>query len=298
MSNSSCRSRRSRELAPRPRGATAPPRRCGRTPGRSPPGAPCAARFDATAHRSAATTTTSATAITIQTHVSIENPFRSRTARAAQRQEPGYPGGSFANRASRGRARRRPSRRRCRRSPSSPGRRRSRAAPACRRGTASTWPGFAARMRSTSGSSSATSDDGSWARYGSAEKPGSPACAIASSNAFRGIRSRASTSLPSSAGSTAAGSTPAPASWFMTTFATARRSPGVALVQRVAAVRHEPLGEGEVELGLEPPDPRAGELGQLGPHPLDQLRRRLDGDEVRLREVAVVLGLLLRAPRA
>ena len=50
-----------------------------------------------------------------------------------------------------------------------------------------------------------SSDTASCARYGSAEKPGSPSFAIASSKAARGIRSRASTSFASSCAGTAAG---------------------------------------------------------------------------------------------
>src|SRR6185436_3854632 len=69
------------------------------------------------------------------------------------------------------------------------------------------------------------------------------------------------------------------------------------LVERIAPGRHEPLRGGEVELLLEAADPRTRELAQLRPHPLDELCRRLDRNEVGLREVAVVVGLLLRAPR-
>ena len=64
----------------------------------------------------------------------------------------------------------------------------------------STCAGFAARIASTIGSSAAVSETASCARYGSAVNPGSPRREIASSNAFRGIRSRASTSFASSAG--------------------------------------------------------------------------------------------------
>ncbi len=53
----------------------------------------------------------------------------------------------------------------------------------------------------------------------------------------------------------------------------------------------------EVERGLDAADARRRRLGQLGPDRLDELRRGLDGHEVGLGEVAVVVRLLLRAPR-
>ena len=86
-----------------------------------------------------------------------------------------------------------------------------------------------------------------------------PTFAMASSNAARGMRSRASTSLASSPASTAPGSTPAPASWFMMTFATRPAVAGDTLVERVASARRRgpprgrsrprPRGDGSARRG-------------------------------------------------
>ena len=69
------------------------------------------------------------------------------------------------------------------------------------------------------------------------------------------------------------------------------------LPEPVEAAGDENDGTVEVELGLDPPDPPRRALRHLGPQPFDQLRGRLDRDEVGLGEVAVVVGLLLRPPR-
>ena len=149
----------------------------------------------------------------------------------------------------------------CPPSPSSPGRRRSRAGPPCRRGTPRPDRGSPRGSSRSSGPSSATSVDRDSCEVRLGAESRRRRCARSPRRTTaRGMLARASTSLPSSSPSTAAGSIPAPASSFITTFATARRSPGVARVEPVAAARHEPLGELEVELGLEPTDTRAGQL--------------------------------------
>ena len=68
------------------------------------------------------------------------------------------------------------------------------------------------------------------------------------------------------------------------------------LPERVEAPGHEHERPLVVEPLGDPTDPRRGQLGQLRAQPLDELRRRLDGDEVGLREVPVVVRLLLRPP--
>ena len=67
------------------------------------------------------------------------------------------------------------------------------------------------------------------------------------------------------------------------------------LPQRVEPARHEHSRALEVERGLDAADPRGRRLGQLRAKRCYQLRRRLDGDEIRLGEVAVVVGFLLGA---
>ena len=151
------------------------------------------------------------------------------------------------------------------------------------------------------GSSSEMSVTASSARYGSAEKPGSPSSRERLvEHAARDAVSRGFDELRELGRVDRAGSTPVPASWFMMTFAAARRSaPGRdrRLVEPVAAAGDEDVGAVEVERALEPADARGRQLGNLRAQALDELRRRLDRDEVGLGEVAVVVGLLLRAPR-
>src|SRR3954453_16438228 len=65
----------------------------------------------------------------------------------------------------------------------------------------------------------------------------------------------------------------------------------------VAAGRDEALGEREADLVLQPLDPRPRRLRQLAAQAFDQLGVRLEGHQVGLREVAVVLRLFLRAER-
>src|SRR5215217_605904 len=89
----------------------------------------------------------------------------------------------------------------------------------------STCPSFSANTLSMMGSSSDASEIAVSPRKSSAENPGSPLRSSASVNAARGMRSRSAISLPSSKPFTASGSMPVAASWFMTTLATARRSP-------------------------------------------------------------------------
>ncbi len=114
------------------------------------------------------------------------------------------------------------------------------------------------------------------------------------------MRSRASTSRASSLPETAAGSTPAPTSAFAMTFAAATLSAPAEIVScqsRVEPAGHEHRRALEVELRLDPPDPGRRQLRKLAAQPLDELGGRLDRDQIRLREVAVVVRLLLLAVR-
>ena len=167
---------------------------------------------------------------------------------------------------------------------------------------ASTWPGIRgedARPRSARAPTCPTPPP---ARDRARRRtPARRACAIASSNALRGIRSRAATSFASSAGDTAAGSTPAPTSVFATTFAAATgvgpRRDGL-LPERVEAAGDEHRRPVEVERRT-----RCGWIrsaGGSGSSPRSRSTssaERLDRDEVRLGEVAIVVRLLLRPPR-
>src|SRR2546425_11137880 len=83
---------------------------------------------------------------------------------------------------------------------------------------AATWPGLSARMRSTSGSSSAVSATKVSPRYVSARNSGSALSASARMNVSRGIVERAAISFASSAPLTAAGSTPVATKSFIRTF--------------------------------------------------------------------------------
>ena len=67
--------------------------------------------------------------------------------------------------------------------------------------------------------------------------------------------------------------------------------------ETIEAAGHEHRRPLEVELGLEPPNALGRSLRELHAEPLDELAWRLDGNEIRLGEVAVVVRLLLRAPR-
>ena len=69
------------------------------------------------------------------------------------------------------------------------------------------------------------------------------------------------------------------------------------LPEPVEPAGDEDDGAVEIEVGLDPSDPPRRALRHLGAQALDQLGGRLDRDEVGLGEVAVVVGLLLRAPR-
>ena len=149
------------------------------------------------------------------------------------------------------------------------------------------------------GASAPSSATASWARNGSALKPGLASEPIASSNACRGIRSRASTSRASSRGGTDAGidtgADHGVGDHVRGGDALGAGRDGLA-PQRVEPACHEHGGAVEVELALDPPDPGGGQLGELGAQPLDELGGRLDGDEIRFGEVPVVVRLLLRAP--
>src|SRR4249920_90903 len=65
----------------------------------------------------------------------------------------------------------------------------------------------------------------------------------------------------------------------------------------IAPARDETFCQGEADLRLEPPDPGRRWLRELAPQPLDQIAVGLERHEIRLRKIAVVLRLLLRAQR-
>ena len=69
------------------------------------------------------------------------------------------------------------------------------------------------------------------------------------------------------------------------------------LPEPVEAAGDEDDGAVEIEVGLDPPDPPGWALRHLRAQPFDQIRGRLDRDEVGLGEVAVVVSFLLRPAR-
>ena len=161
-----------------------------------------------------------------------------------------------------------------------------------------TWAGFASRTLAITGSSSAVSETASCARYCAASKPGSPTRASASSST--GAREPVARLDEQGELSRIDG------------VAVCAREPvrdQVRSGQRLGAggsgrlpepiepAGHEHERPLEVELALEPADPHRRQLRQLRAQALDELRGRLDRNEIRLGEVAVVVGLLLRPAR-
>ena len=92
----------------------------------------------------------------------------------------------------------------------------------------SAWPGFAAMIRSITGSSSDASATTFCSRYGAAVKPGSPTSRAPRRTRRAGSPRAPATSFASSPASTASGDEPVATNWFASTFAASFGSaPGV-----------------------------------------------------------------------